>query len=640
VLFFALGFVVVFRSGVTGITMNEIEEIKQKLNVVDFVGEYVRLARAGSGYKGLCPFHNEKTPSFTVSEERQMFHCFGCQKGGDVFTFLMEMEGLEFREALEVLAERTGVDLKERGYGQRRPNNDNQIHTKKILEIMELSMKFFEKQLWEGQGAKTALPYLTDRNIQEAMLRYFRIGFAPEGWDNIGKFLLSRGYSHEEIVATGLIVQKTPESTSEDQELQEKSSRAQRSYDRFRERIMFPIMDPLGRVIGYSARVLPGTDEKGGKYINTPETAIYHKSRAIYGLSQAKESIKREGSVILVEGNMDVIAMHQVGFENAVAASGTALTEEHIRILKRYAQEILFFFDMDEAGQTAARKSVILTSQLDVPAKIIVLHEGKDAAEMAAENVGVLREAVASARPAMEHFLDTWAEEVDLSEVGGKRIFADRALEMMASMVNEVEISHWMSRVADHIDMEVDRLYDMLRQRRQKEQRFADRAQSHQESSRNGIDEKENQPTDRVRTLEESVAVWCLVYPKTWKKCVENGVVESVDVISSRLFSSVLERGVESEYSYEVFRSLVEEDVRVRAEHVYQRFIVEIEAVGKKTESDAMEEVERLLTERNKELTRKKIRETSRAIKEAEGRGDREEVDVLSRSLTELMRKQ
>ncbi|NCU41989.1 MAG: DNA primase, partial [Candidatus Moranbacteria bacterium] len=323
--------------------MNEIEEIKSKINIIDFIGEYIRLTRAGSSFKGLCPFHNEKTPSFNVSEERQRFHCFGCGKGGDIFTFLMEMEGLEFREALETLAERAGVEHK-KGSTFSQEKNTN---TKNIYTLLQEATSFYEKQLWEEQGVK-ALSYVKARGIDDEILKQFRIGFAPFGWHTTQTFLLSSGFNEQDIINAGLVVQKEEDT----------SSSKKHTYDRFRERIMFPVFDPLGRVVGYSARVLPGENEKNAKYINTPETSVYHKSRIMYGLFQAKEYIKKERKVIVVEGNMDVLAMHKSGFKNTVAVSGTSLTQEHFILLKRYAREVVFFFDSDVAGQQAMKKSV------------------------------------------------------------------------------------------------------------------------------------------------------------------------------------------------------------------------------------------------------------------------------------------
>jgi len=311
---------------------NNVEEIKSRLNIVDIVGEYVRLTKAGSHWKGLCPFHNEKSPSFMVNEEKQIFHCFGCAKGGDVFSFVQEIESMEFREVLKILAEKAGVQLEEYKGGQVTDNK------KRILEALELATKFYETQLWKGVGKEGIMQYLHTRGLSDESIQNFRLGYAPNGWDNISKFLLDRGYNLSEIEKTGLLVKKENGSGY---------------YDRFRDRIMFPITDVMGNVIGYSARVAPGGDESQAKYVNTPETLVYHKGKALYGLSYAKSEIKKKNYVLLVEGNMDVIASAQAGIINTVAVSGTALTGDQITMLKRYTENIAMLFDMDSAGQLA-----------------------------------------------------------------------------------------------------------------------------------------------------------------------------------------------------------------------------------------------------------------------------------------------
>ena len=302
-----------------------VEEIKSRINVVDLVGDYIKLQKAGANFRACCPFHNEKTPSFMVSEEKQIWHCFGCGKGGDVFGFLMELEGLEFKEVLKILADKAGIQLPE--YNPQKASSKN-----KTLEILELVTKFYEKQLWDGSGKDKILKYLHDRQLKDESIKDFRLGYAPDGWRNILKFLLDRGYKAEEIMETGLLVEKTD--TDANQRMESESTN--KYYDRFRDRIIFPIADPMGKIIGFSARVAPGGDESQAKYINTPETMAYHKSKVLYGIDKAKQEIKNQDFTLLVEGNTDVIAAHQAGLKNTVAVSGTALTADQLDILKRY----------------------------------------------------------------------------------------------------------------------------------------------------------------------------------------------------------------------------------------------------------------------------------------------------------------
>lgn len=411
------------------------EDIKARLNIVDIVGQYVKLQKAGSAWKANCPFHQEKTPSFNVNEERNMWHCFGCGKGGDVFAFIMEIEGLEFREALKLLAEKAGVELPEY-----RSDGRAMAETKdRGLEILELATKFYEKQLWESDRGKAMLAYLHDRGLSDESIRSYRLGYAPDGWEHITKFLLGRGFRNEELENCGLSL---------------KGKEGRGFYDRFRDRIMFPIGDILGRVIGYSARVAPGGDETQAKYINTPETNLYHKSRALYGLALAKQAIKDAGRTILVEGNMDVIALHQAGLPNVVAVSGTALTVEQLNILKRYGKKLSLFFDMDKAGQAAAWKSATLAFGLDFSVEAIALASGKDAADMNRENPELLRKAVADARPAMRYFLDSLLRSPEANTQDGKRAIVERYAELLAATPNDLDRSHWTKELAEAIAAE------------------------------------------------------------------------------------------------------------------------------------------------------------------------------------------
>jgi len=424
-----------------------VPEIKSKLNIVDVVGSYLRLTKAGAYWKACCPFHNEKTPSFTVNEERQAFHCFGCGKGGDIFSFIEEIEGIEFREALALLAERAGVRVP--AYRKSSVLEKDGVEVPdRTKEILELSTKFFEKQLWEGEGAKTALPYLRKRGLSDESVRLFRIGYSLPGWRHLHDFLVSRGYRPEELERAGLVIAKDGRTGH---------------YDRFRDRIIFPISDVVGRVIGYSARVAPGGDEGQAKYINTPETPVYHKGRVLYGLYQAKQAIKNEGVSVLVEGQMDVIACHQAGIKNVIAASGTALTGEQLDILKRYGREVRLFFDMDRAGQAAAWKSALLALGKEMSVSVVLLPEGKDAADAALEDTESLRKAVVASLPVAKYFLDRAVASNDISVPDGKRAVAEGYAPLLVAMTNHIDRDFWRRELADTIGVEERSLAGSLR---------------------------------------------------------------------------------------------------------------------------------------------------------------------------------
>lgn len=422
------------------------EEIKARLNIVELIGTYVRLEKSGTHYKACCPFHQERSPSFMVNEEKAMWHCFGCGKGGDAFAFIMEIEGLEFREALVMLAEKAGVELPK----YRHEESGQKENKERLFELLELATKFYEKQLLDGSGKEKVLSYLKGRGLSDESISRFRLGYAPDGWRHTLDFLVGRGFSSEEIEQAGLVIKKSQENHSSGITHQASSS----YYDRFRDRIMFPIMDIFGHVIGYSARVAPGGDESQAKYINTPETSIYHKSRALYGLFLAKQTMKQTGVTVVVEGNMDVIALHQAGVENTVAVSGTALTAEQLTLMKRYGSEVRLFFDMDEAGQKAARKSAELALEKELVVSIIRLPSGKDAADVGQDDPEKLREAIAQATPALKHFLDVSVTKNDKTTALGKRKIVDDYTELLLAVKNPIERAHAIKELAREIEME------------------------------------------------------------------------------------------------------------------------------------------------------------------------------------------
>ncbi|MFZ1683820.1 MAG: DNA primase, partial [Candidatus Zixiibacteriota bacterium] len=397
-------------------------------------------------WKANCPFHQEKSPSFMVNEERQMWHCFGCGKGGDAFAFVMEIEGLDFKEALRLLADKAGVKLEPyQGGGGGSKEEKDRSH-----DILELSTKFFEKQLWESDRGKKMLDYLHGRGLTDGSIHQFRLGYAPDGWRYLLEFLLKQGYAAAEIEKVGLIIQKS----SADSTNNSLPTTHSKHYDRFRDRIMFPIMDILGRVIGYSARVAPGGDESQAKYINTPETPLYHKSRALYGIQLAKQTMKEKQWAVLVEGNMDVIAMHQAGIKNTVAVSGTALTHDQLQILGRYGKKLKLFFDMDSAGQAAAWKSAGIAYGEEFTVEMVALPHGKDAADMNQENPEGLVQAITAAKPAFGYFLEQLLTQEDTKHPTGKRTVAERGALLLSTMKNDIERSYWMKSLAEQLDIE------------------------------------------------------------------------------------------------------------------------------------------------------------------------------------------
>ena len=331
-----------------------IEEVRTKNDIVDVISGYVRLQKKGSSYFGLCPFHNEKSPSFSVSREKQMYYCFGCGAGGNVFTFLMDYENFSFVEALKFLADRAGVVLPEMEYSKEaKARADRKTQ---LLEINKLAAQYFYVQLKSEQG-KTAHAYLTGRQLSEETIKAFGLGYSSKYSDDLFRYLRKRGYTEDLIRQAGLI--NTDEKNG--------------VYDKFWNRVMFPIMDVNNRVIGFGGRVM---GDAKPKYLNSPETEIFDKSRNLYGLNRARTS--RKPYFLVCEGYMDVIALHQAGFTNAVASLGTALTTGHAALIKRYVQEVYLTYDSDEAGTRAALRAVPILKEAGITAKVIRMDPYKD----------------------------------------------------------------------------------------------------------------------------------------------------------------------------------------------------------------------------------------------------------------------
>lgn len=425
---------------------NITEIIKERVTVADVVGQYLRLERAGSNFKALCPFHNEKTPSFMVNTERNFWYCFGCQKGGDIFTFVQEMEGIDFREALERLAEKAGVEVPR--YQNVSPEVKNR--KTKLFEIMELACSFFEGKLKTDGTA--IVSYLASRGFRQKELETFRIGFAPDNWDGLINFLLRKGYRVEDIAATGMLVTKISGSAN-----------PRDYYDRFRGRIMFPVMDVGGRVIGFSGRIVPGGNEDGAKYINTPQTEIYDKSRAIYGFFQAKTAIKKENSVIIVEGNADVVSSFSVGVENVVAVSGTAMTIQQVELLKKITNRFKICFDMDEAGQRAAARTIELCLKNGVDVEIVTLPEGlKDVNDAVMKDRKIWMGAIDKAQDVMNYFFQSIFASHDADDPKGRKIIVAKLLNLIKNISDPVEQSFWLKKLSKKVEVNEEMLIQIL----------------------------------------------------------------------------------------------------------------------------------------------------------------------------------
>ena len=387
-----------------------INEIKYRNDIETAVSQYVNLKRRGKNLVGLCPFHSEKTPSFTVYPENGSFYCFGCGVGGDVFTFTGLIENLDYMESIKLLAERSGISLPQDGY-----DDSMQRLKKKIYDINRDTARFFHSFLM-SPGGKWALDYLTGRGLTVKTIKHFGLGAAPDSWDALIHHLKEKGYTESDMLAANVIG---------------KSNRGG-IYDRFRKRVMFPIINIRGNIVAFSGRAMPGEDKQGGKYVNTSDTPVYKKSENLFGINFAKSVCSER--VILVEGNMDVISLHQAGFENTVAPLGTAFTTEQANLLSRYTKEIVLMLDADAAGQKAVRRASGLLENTGLSVRVVVIPDGKDPDEYIKKNgrerfAALLEGAVSD----MEYKLLTAAKDIDLNSEDGRLKYLAAAAEIIAA---------------------------------------------------------------------------------------------------------------------------------------------------------------------------------------------------------------
>ncbi len=433
-----------------GMTMNmtDTQNIKDRLDIAQVIGEYVQLKRAGTNLKGRCPFHNEKSPSFMVHPERQFFHCFGCGKSGDVFTFIQEIEGLEFPEALKLLADRAGVRL----------TNDfqsevNKSQKNRILEINAAAANFFHNILLQMSASKPARDYLERRGLASETIETWKVGYITDQWDLLTQYLLKKNFTIDDLVASGLTIKK------------DGATIGRGFYDRFRGRVMFPIWDAHGNVVGFTGRVLVETDKSGGKYVNTPVTLVYDKSRVIYGLDKAKSEIKAKDLVVVVEGQMDVIACHQAGMKNVVASSGTAFTPEQIKLLKRYTNNIAMAFDADNAGQEAMKRGIDAALADGMSVRVIKIPEGagKDADECIKKDKSTWFKTVENAMEVMTWYFTGVLAKYNVLVPHEKQLAANALINEIAKLVYPVERDDWLRRLAEQLNIDAAILREELK---------------------------------------------------------------------------------------------------------------------------------------------------------------------------------
>ena len=429
--------------------MTVVDEIKDRLDIVEVVSSYVQLQKSGRNFKALCPFHSEKTASFVVFPESQHWHCFGaCSEGGDVFTFVMKQEGWDFRTAMQELARRAGVELQPRTPAQEEADDERD----RMREVLAAASSYFNHCLRQAAGAEAARAYVAGRGLSEQTVERFQLGYSPAGWDTTMTYLTQRGFTTKELIQAGLLVEREDTGTV---------------YDRFRQRLMIPIHDGKGRVIGFGARTL---DPAGvPKYLNSPQTPVFDKSQTLFGLDKARRAIRRQDQAVIVEGYMDVMQAHQAGFENVVAQMGTALTESQLRELQRYATKLILALDPDAAGVQATLRGVEVArdtldpdwqpvfdprglvgyeAKLGTEIRVLHLPAGKDPDELILEDRERWSTLVERALPVVDFYLLVLLEGLDLGDTKAKGQVVDTLVPILQAVANPVELDDYVQKIA------------------------------------------------------------------------------------------------------------------------------------------------------------------------------------------------
>ncbi len=561
-----------------------IEEIKSRLNIVDVVSSYIKLEGAGGNYKARCPFHNERSPSFFISPSRQTYHCFGCNRGGDLISFVEEIEGLDFSGALKVLAERAGVELVPQRAGDKEAKDEREV----LYRILDLATKFYEAVLPKFPIVTT---YLTRRGLNSETSKNFRVGFAPDEWRSLSDFLMKKGVSENMMEKAGLVV------------------RSQKGiYDRFRGRVMFPIMDSSGRVVAFSGRVL--NDDPGktlgatasAKYVNSPETEIFHKSRVMFGFYQAKEAMRKEDAAVIVEGQMDLVMSHQAGVRNTVASSGTALTALHIALIKRFTKNIILALDADDAGRAAVLRAIELALSQEMEVYIVKLPLGRDPGDMALASPLAWKESVGNKMPVIDYYLELLPllhkEKLELLAEVTKII-----VPFIAETKGVIKQAHYIGKVSELLRVKEDAIWDEVKKR------SAIAGVFHGAEKLIGA----MAPLSRRLRIERTIQGALL-----WQEESKNPVVPDIKKYRAQFEILISENPPPGELSHDRGKLIFEAEARFH---------------GNK---NVQQEIEELLKNIEEEIIRDKFSQKMEQLREAETRGDIEQAQKLLAECQEI----
>lgn len=569
-----------------------IEEIKSKLDIIEVIGGYIKLQKAGANYRAVCPFHSEKHPSFFVSPARQIWHCFGgCGIGGDMFKFVMQIEGVEFGDALRILAQRAGVVLK-------KPTKEAvqwQSERQRLYEICELATRFFEKQLESSQAGKEAREYLLGRGITEESIIKWRLGYGPDTWGGLSDFLTSQGYQKEETARAGLSIENEQGSF----------------YDRFRGRIIFPVFDLNSQPVGFGGRVFKDKDKQEiAKYVNTPNTILYDKSRILYAMNQAKVGIRKQDSCVLVEGYTDAIMSHQAGFTNVVATSGTALTPYQLKLLKRYTENLVLGFDMDLAGSNATKRGIDLAQSQGFNIKVVRLPTGKDAAELIAKNPKEWEDSLRDLRGIIDFYFETAFQGKNPEIPDGKKEISKILLPVIKKIPNQIEKSFWVQKLARDLKAKEEDILQEMKKVKTEEEIY-------------GLEREEiiNLPQkSRKELLEERLVIMILKMPAA-KDLISQ---DQINLLTPKIQEILKKTGLSEKLSFP--------ETETQTFFNYLSLKAEVEEIEEK---EIRPEIELCLREIKSLEIKDKLGRISRDIKKAEGEKDNEKTNNLAQRFSD-----
>ncbi len=589
--------------------MDQVEEIKHRLGIVEVVGSVVKLKPAGRNHKGLCPFHNEKTPSFMVNPELGIYKCFGCGKGGDIFSFIQEYEKVDFTEALGILAERAGVVLQKSGFDS--PQKQEVDH---LLEIHNVAADYFHYLLTQHPVGEPARLYLAQRKVSDRIIQEFRLGFALNTWDGLYQYLVvKKKFSAPLLEKAGLLT---------------KSSKGT-WLDRFRGRVIFPLADHRGRVVGFAGRVLPTIKQLGEfdppKYINSPETAIYHKSKMLFGLFQAKPFIRTADRVILVEGELDMISSFASGVGETVAIKGTALTEDQILLLSRLTKNLVLSLDADTAGDTATKRSILLAETAGMNIKVVHISGGKDPDEIARENPKLWKEMIAQAVDIYQFYIDSAVAKFGTESIEAKKAVSQIVLPILAKIENKVVQAHYLKFMAQLLAVSEEVVQAEMNREARKAAGLLETPVSRPE-----VKHKAREELLQEDLLRLAWSIPLAMVTQTQARLDKLVLTGAVGKILKLWFSRQFEAKSDQEAEVVDFIRSLPEELRQVAGDLY----LQVEEV-----KEPQRQLEQVLGELEQTFIKGQLESLVDQIKEAESQGDRQRVAQLEQRLVQISHK-